>query len=143
MAVNICLHRQGTFEKKSMENIIRVLVVDDEPDVVEILRYNLSKNNYDVTSAYSGKQAIENALKTLPDIIIMDIRMPEMNGIETCREIRKIDQLKDIPVLFLTADSDEYTTMSAFDAGASHFITKPIKPGLITGMINELLQNKI
>ena len=69
--------------------------------------------------------------------------MPEMNGIETCREMRKIDTLKNIPILFLTADSDEYTTMSAFDAGASHFITKPIKPGLISGMINELLQNKI
>lgn len=126
-----------------MENRIKVLVVDDEPDVVEILTYNLLKSGFHVTSAYSGKQALESALSNIPDLIIMDVRMPEMNGIETCREMRKIDVLKNIPILFLTADSDEYTTMSAFDAGASHFITKPIKPGLISGMINELLENKI
>ena len=130
------------FERKFMERKIRVLVVDDEPDVVEILSYNLVKNNYVVDRAYSGMEALNAAINNIPDLIIMDIRMPEMSGIETCRQIRHIDKLKDIPVLFLTADSDEYTTMSAFDAGASHFITKPIKPGIIAGMINELLQKK-
>ena len=126
-----------------MENKIRILVVDDEPDVVEILRYNLMKSGFDVVCAYSGLQALEFATSETPDLIIMDIRMPELNGIETCRQMRQIDSLKEIPVLFLTADSDEYTTMSAFDAGASHFITKPIKPGIIAGMIDELLQKKI
>ena len=126
-----------------MENRIKILVVDDEPDVVEILRYNLTKSGYDVISAHSGFRALEQAKAELPDLIIMDIRMPELNGIETCRQLRQFDALKGIPVLFLTADSDEYTTMSAFDAGANHFITKPIKPGIIAGMIEELLQKKI
>jgi two-component system alkaline phosphatase synthesis response regulator PhoP len=126
-----------------MNKKIRVLVVDDEPDVVEILSYNLTKNDFEVERCYSGMEAIQAANREVPDVIIMDIRMPEMTGIETCRQIRQIEKLKDIPVLFLTADSDEYTTMNAFEAGASHFVTKPIKPAIITGMIKELLQNKI
>lgn len=118
---------------------IKVLVVDDEPDVVEILRYNLTKNGFKVFTAYNGKEAIEQALICNPELIIMDIRMPGISGIETCREMRKIEILKQTPVLFLTADSDEYTTLNAFDAGANHFVTKPIKPVVLLDMIRELL----
>jgi len=122
-----------------MTDNLKVLVVDDEPDVVEILSYNLKKENYQVFKAYNGLQCIESAIKNQPDLIIMDIRMPEMTGIETCRLIRQNESLKDIPVLFLTADSDEYTSMSAMEAGGSHFITKPIRPAILLGMIKELI----
>jgi len=122
-----------------MTDKLKVLVVDDEPDVVEILSYNLKKENYQVFKAYNGLECIESAIKNRPDLIIMDIRMPEMTGIDTCRLIRQNDSLKDIPVLFLTADSDEYTSMSAMEAGGSHFITKPIRPAILIGMIKELI----
>ncbi len=123
-----------------MNQNLKVLVVDDEPDVVEILSYNLKKEKYVVFQAYNGKQCLESAMLNHPDIIIMDIRMPEMSGIETCRAIRQNEKLKDIPILFLTADSDEYTTMSAMEAGGDHFITKPIRPALLIGMIKELIK---
>jgi two-component system alkaline phosphatase synthesis response regulator PhoP len=121
-----------------MKNTLKVLIVDDEEDVVEILRYNLRKENFQVVTAFNGKDAIEMALSEHPDLIIMDIRMPGMNGIETCRIMRGTEQLKNTPVLFLTADSDEYTTMSAFEAGANHFITKPIRPAILLEMIHEV-----
>ena len=122
-----------------MNESLKVLVVDDEPDVVEILGYNLTKEKYTVFKAYNGDDAIASARKNVPDLIIMDIRMPGISGIETCRQIRMIESLKNTPVLFLTADSDEYTTMNAFEAGASHFITKPIRPAILIEMIQELI----
>ncbi len=121
-----------------MKDALKVLIVDDEPDVVEILRYNLTKEKYEVLTAFNGIDALELAIKYIPDLIIMDIRMPGISGIETCRKLRLIDSLKTIPVLFLTADSDEYTTMNAFEAGANHFITKPIRPSILLEMIQEL-----
>jgi two-component system alkaline phosphatase synthesis response regulator PhoP len=117
----------------------KILVVDDEPDIVEILSYNLQKSNYQVLKATNGLECLEVAQQTHPDLIILDIRMPGMNGIETCRKLRQIDGFQNTPVLFLTADSDEYTTMSAFDAGGSHFITKPIRPAILVNMIKELI----
>lgn len=122
-----------------MNEKIKILVVDDEPDVVEIVSYNLKKENFEIFKAYNGKEAIESVRLNLPNLIIMDIRMPEMSGIETCRAIRNDDKLKHIPILFLTADSDEYTSMSAMEAGGDHFITKPIRPALLVGMIQELI----
>ncbi|HRH67327.1 MAG TPA: response regulator [Bacteroidia bacterium] len=123
-----------------MNDQLKVLVVDDEPDIVEILTYNLKKQNYQVFTAYNGEEAIQSASENHPDLIIMDIRMPGISGIEACRIIKHDDLIKDIPVLFLTADSDEYTTMNAIDAGGDHFITKPIRPALLIGMIKELVQ---
>ncbi|MBL0103882.1 MAG: response regulator [Bacteroidetes bacterium] len=122
-----------------MTSQIKILVVDDEPDIVEILSYNLQKNNYQVFKATNGEECLLEAQKSHPDLIILDIGMPVMNGIETCRKLRQMADFKTTPVLFLTADSDEYTSMSAFDAGGSHFITKPIRPGILVNMINELL----
>jgi two-component system alkaline phosphatase synthesis response regulator PhoP len=120
---------------------LKVLVVDDEPDIVEILSYNLVKENFEVSKAYNGYEAVSYALKNHPDLIIMDIRMPEMNGIEACRMIKKNEQMKDIPVLFLTADNDEYTSLSAVEAGGDHFVTKPIRPSILMGMIHELIKS--
>ncbi len=123
-----------------MNQNLKVLVVDDEPDVVEILSYNLKKEKYTVFQAFNGKQCLDSATINMPDLIIMDIRMPEMTGIETCRAIRKDEKLKHIPILFLTADSDEYTSMNAMEAGGDHFITKPIRPAILLGMIKELIK---
>ncbi|MEO8088271.1 MAG: response regulator [Bacteroidota bacterium] len=119
---------------------LKVLVVDDEPDIVEILSYNLTKENFEVSKAYNGYEAVSFALKNMPDLIIMDIRMPEMNGIEACRMIKKNEQMKNIPILFLTADNDEYTSLSAVEAGGDHFVTKPIRPAILMGMIHELIK---
>jgi two-component system alkaline phosphatase synthesis response regulator PhoP len=124
-----------------MENTnLKILVVDDEPDIVEILTYNLEKEKFKVVKAFSGEECISQAIEHQPDLIIMDVRMPGMNGIEACRNLRQIDTMKKTPVLFLTADSDEFTTMRAFDAGGDHFITKPIKPSILVNMIKELIK---
>lgn len=119
----------------------KILVVDDEQDILEILDYNLRKQGYIVFKARNGQEALEKAITVLPDLIILDIRMPEMNGIDVCRNIRKVDELKTTPVLFLTADADEYTSMSALESGGDHFITKPIHPSLLFSMIRECLEN--
>ncbi len=126
-----------------MENKnIKILVVDDEPDIVEILKYNLEKEKFTVFKAYSGEECITSANANNPDMIILDIRMPGMNGIEACRSLRENEKFADTPILFLTADSDEYTTMNAFDAGGSHFITKPIKPSILVSIIKELTEKE-
>ena len=124
-----------------MTRPLKVLVVDDEPDIVEILSYNLAKENFEVSKAYNGYEAVSYAIKNHPDLIIMDIRMPEMNGIEACRMIKKNESMKNIPILFLTADNDEYTSLSAVEAGGDHFVTKPIRPSILIGMIRELIKD--
>lgn len=120
----------------------RILIVDDEPDVVEILSYNLKKHHYTVYTASEGSEGIRQAHEHRPDLIILDIRMPGQNGIEACRVLKQDALLRDIPVLFLTADSDEYTTMRAAEAGGEHFVTKPIRPGIILGLVREILQSQ-
>ena len=123
-----------------MNKPLKVLVVDDEPDVVEILSYNLSRENYLVYKAYNGSDGVRVAHEVQPDLVIMDIRMPGINGIEAFRQMKQDDETKTIPVLFLTADADEYTTMNAIEAGGDHFITKPIRPQILMGMIAELIR---
>ena len=121
-----------------MNHMPKVLVVDDEPDIVEILRYNLQKQNFMVLTASNGIDAVAIAIAEIPDLIILDVRMPGLSGIETCRKIRTFPSLKSTPVLFLTADTDEYTSMSAIEAGGNHFITKPIHPTILLNMIKEI-----
>lgn len=121
-----------------MNHMPKVLVVDDEPDIVEILRYNLQKQNFMVLTASNGNDAVAIAIAEIPDLIILDVRMPGLSGIETCRKIRTFPSLKSTPVLFLTADTDEYTSMSAIEAGGNHFITKPIHPTILLNMIKEI-----
>ncbi len=123
-----------------MNKPLKVLVVDDEPDVVEILSYNLSRENYLIYKAYNGSDGVRVAHEVHPDLVIMDIRMPGINGIEACRQMKQDVETKSIPVLFLTADADEYTTMNAIEAGGDHFITKPIRPQILMGMIAELIR---
>ena len=114
-----------------MSQIPKILVVDDDPDIVEILRYNLSMAGYDVKSAINGKEGIKKAKIFIPQIILLDVMMPEMDGIQACSLIKEIPALVDTRIVFLSARSEDYTQISAFDAGADDYVTKPIKPKIL------------
>ena len=117
---------------------IKILVVDDDPDIVEILKYNLKNSGYSVKSAGNGVEAIKKAKKFIPDIILMDVMMPEMSGIEACEEIKNIDQLSQAIIIFLSARSEDYTQISAYDAGADDYISKPVKPKILIKKISNI-----
>tara|TARA_B100001115_G_scaffold22024_1_gene16009 strand:+ start:78 stop:758 length:681 start_codon:yes stop_codon:yes gene_type:complete len=117
---------------------LKILVVDDDLDIIEILKYNLNNSGYSVKSANNGIKAIKKAKKFLPDIILMDVMMPEMSGIEACSEIRKIDQLSNTIIIFLSARSEDYTQISAYDAGADDYISKPVKPKILLKKISNI-----
>lgn len=118
----------------------KVLVVDDEPDIVELLRYNLNKEGYQVEAAQDGGSAVELAQTFEPNLILLDIMMPEQDGVETCRQIRQIPALQNTFILFLTARSEEYSEVAAFDVGADDFITKPIRPRALMSRIATALR---
>lgn len=119
---------------------IKILLVDDEPDILEIVGYNLSSEGYNVTTAKNGSEAISKAKKERPHLIILDVMMPEMDGIETCEQIRKSPELKDSIITFLTARGEDYSQVAGFDAGADDYITKPIKPKLLISKVKALLR---
>ena len=122
----------------------KILLVDDEHDILEFLSYNLEKEGFIVSTAINGELAIQLAKKFKPDLIILDVMMPEMDGVTTCAEIRKIPELENLLILFLTARSEEYSELAGFNAGADDYVTKPIKPKLLISRINALLRrNKI
>ncbi|MER2998523.1 response regulator transcription factor [Pontibacter populi] len=106
----------------------KILIVDDEPDIVELLHYNLTREGYEVAQAANGKRAIEVAQAFKPDVILMDVMMPVMDGIAACRQLRDMNDFKQTHIIFLTARAEEFSEVAAFDAGADDFITKPIKP---------------
>ena len=118
----------------------KILLVDDEPDILEIISYNLKSNGYEVFTALNGVKALKKAKAILPDLIILDVMMPEMDGIETCEEIRKIPELNNTIVTFLTARYEDYSQLAGFDAGADDYINKPIKPKLLVGKVKSLLR---
>jgi two-component system alkaline phosphatase synthesis response regulator PhoP len=120
----------------------KILLVDDEEDIIEFLGYNLKKEGYDVTTSTSGKEAIEIAKKILPDLVILDVMMPEMDGIETCQELRTIESLKGTLIAFLSARGEDYSQVAGFDAGADDYITKPIKPRLLVSRVKAILRRK-
>jgi two-component system alkaline phosphatase synthesis response regulator PhoP len=122
---------------------IKVLVVDDEPDIVEILQYNLQREGYEVATAEDGKTAVKIASKFIPDVILLDIMMPQQDGVETCLQIRKISELKHAFIIFLTARMEEYSEVAAFDVGADDYITKPIKPRALMSRISALFRREI
>ena len=122
------------------ENNFKILLVDDEPDILEIISYNLKSNGYEVFTALNGVKALKKAKAILPDLIILDVMTPEMDGIETCEEIRKIPELNDTIITFLTARSEDYSQLAGFDAGADDYINKPIKPKLLVGKVKSLLR---
>ncbi|HRI78386.1 MAG TPA: response regulator transcription factor [Cyclobacteriaceae bacterium] len=118
----------------------KVLVVDDEEPILELLRYNLEKEGYDVKIAENGQVGVEIAKKFKPDLVLLDIMMPVMDGVEACRQIRANAELVNTHVVFLTARSEEYSEVAAFDVGADDYITKPIKPRALMSRINALFR---
>ena len=123
-----------------MSQISKILVVDDDPDIVEILRYNLSLGGYDIKSAINGKEAIKKAKIFIPEIILLDVMMPEMDGIETCTILKEIPSLSNTRIIFLSARNEDYTQLSAFDAGADDYISKPVKPKILLKKIASIFK---
>ena len=119
---------------------IKILLVDDEPDILEIVGYNLNAEGYNVMTAENGAEAVKKAKKHQPHLIIMDVMMPEMDGIEACEQIRAIPELNNTLITFLTARGEDYSQMAGFDAGADDYITKPIKPKVLVSKIKGLLR---
>ena len=119
---------------------IKILLVDDEPDILEIVGYNLSSEGYQVLTAENGLEAVKKAKRELPHLIILDVMMPEMDGIEACEIIRKNPDLKDTLITFLTARGEDYSQVAGFDAGADDYITKPIKPKVLVSKVKALLR---
>lgn len=118
----------------------KILLVDDEPDILEFIGYNLRKEEYQVFTENNGLSAIETAKQILPHLIILDVMMPGMDGMETCLELKKIPQLANSIIIFLTARSEDYSQMAGFDAGADDYVAKPIKPALLISRVKALLR---
>ena len=119
---------------------IKILLVDDEPDILEIVGYNLTSQGYQVITAENGAIGVKKAKKEKPHLIILDVMMPEMDGIEACEQIRKLPDLNDTIITFLTARGEDYSQLAGFDAGADDYITKPIKPKVLVSKVKALLR---
>jgi len=119
---------------------ITILLVDDDQDILEIVSYNLKKEGYNIVTASNGLEGVEKAKKHLPQLIVLDVMMPEMDGIESCEKLRAIPELENVLITFLTARGEDYSQLAGFDAGADDFITKPIKPRVLVSKINALLR---
>ena len=120
----------------------KVLVVDDEEPILELLKYNLEKGGYEVKTAQDGARAVDIAKRFVPDLVLLDIMMPKMDGVETCRQLRNMPELQKTFVVFLTARSEEYSEVAAFDVGADDYITKPIKPRALMSRISALFRRE-
>ena len=119
---------------------IKILCVDDEPDILEILKYNLSNEGYKVSTAKDGKSAIEKAIIINPNLIIMDVMMPNMDGIEACEKLRSDEKFNDTIIMFLTARGEDYSHVAAYEAGADDYVTKPVKPKVLISKVKGLLR---
>ena len=119
---------------------IKIPCVDDEPDILEILKYNLSNEGYNISTAADGKSAIEMAYNISPNLIIMDVMMPNMDGIEACEKLRSDDKFNDTIIMFLTARGEDYSHVAAYDAGADDYVTKPVKPKVLVSKVKGLLR---
>lgn len=119
---------------------IKILLVDDEPDILEIVGYNLKNEGYQIYTANNGVKAIEKAIKHKPHLILLDIMMPEMDGIEACEKIRNTEGLENTVISFLTARGEDYSQVAGFDAGADDYITKPVKPKILVSKVKSLLR---
>ena len=120
----------------------KVLLVDDEPDIIEFLGYNLKKEGFDVVTAQDGSAAMAKARADLPDLILLDVMMPGMDGMEVCQLLREDAQLKDVFIVFLTARGEDYSQVAGFDSGADDYIKKPIKPNVLISRIKAMLRRK-
>lgn len=121
-------------------NAFTILLVDDETDILDFVGYNLRKEGYKVLTSDNGRDAISKAKESIPNLILLDVMMPEMDGIETCREIKRISGLENAMVVFFTARSEDFTQILSLDAGGDDYITKPIKPSVLVSKVNSLLR---
>ncbi len=121
---------------------ITILLVDDEPDILEIISYNLKAEGYKVKTASSGREGVEKAKKVRPDLILLDVMMPEMDGIEACEQIRKTPGLEHTIIAFLTARGEDYSQVAGFEVGADDYIAKPVKPKVLTSRLKALLRRR-
>ncbi|PQJ21850.1 response regulator transcription factor [Tenacibaculum sp. SG-28] len=119
---------------------IKILLVDDEPDILEIVGYNLRSEGYQVFTAENGNEGVKTAQKINPHLILLDIMMPKMDGIEACEKIRNIKSLENVIIAFLTARGEDYSQVAGFDAGADDYITKPVKPKVLISKVKSLLR---
>lgn len=119
---------------------IKILLVDDEPDVLEFMSYSLKKEGYSVFTASNGKDAIKIAKQIDPKLIVLDVMMPEMDGMETCREFRSLEQFRNTIILFLTARDEDYSQITGFEVGADDYVTKPVKPRVFLSRLQALLR---
>jgi two-component system alkaline phosphatase synthesis response regulator PhoP len=119
---------------------VKILLVDDEPDILEFISYNLNKEGFEVFTSNNGRDAIKIAVREKPELIILDVMMPDLDGIETCRVIRETAELKDVIIAFLTARNEDYSQIAGFDAGADDYINKPIKPRVLISRVKALLR---
>ena len=126
-----------------MEDLKKILLVDDERDILDFLSYNLENAGYEVRVAQNGLEGVKVAQEFLPDLILLDMMMPEMDGVQTCEEIRNLDTKKEIVVAFLTARGEDYSQIAGFDAGADDYILKPIKPKVLMSRIKALLKRAV
>jgi two-component system alkaline phosphatase synthesis response regulator PhoP len=126
-----------------MDTLGKILVVDDEADILEFISYNLKKEGYEVFTASNGKEALPIAKKMKPDLILLDVMMPVMDGIETCKRIKAESDFNQTYVVFLTARSEDYSEIEGLDAGADDYIAKPIKPKVLVTRLNAILRRKI
>lgn len=118
----------------------KILLVDDDPDILEFIAYNLEKEGFEVARANNGLQALEIAQSFVPDLILLDVMMPEMDGIETCARMREIESIKNTRIAFLTARGEDYSQIAGFDAGGDDYIVKPVKPRVLISRIKALLR---
>lgn len=118
----------------------KILLVDDDPDILEFIEYNLEKEGFVVETASNGVEAIKKASETKPDLILLDVMMPEMDGVETCARLREMDEVKDTRIAFLTARGEDYSQIAGFDAGGDDYILKPVKPRVLVSRIKALLR---
>lgn len=119
---------------------IKILLADDEPDILDFLSYNLKKEGFEVFTAENGLKAIEIATKIQPDLIVLDVMMPQLDGIETCRRLREMPEFKQTIIIFLTARNEDFTQVAALDVGGDDYISKPLKPRVFISRINALLR---
>jgi two-component system alkaline phosphatase synthesis response regulator PhoP len=120
----------------------KILLVDDEKDILELVGYNLEKEGFEVYSAMNGKKAMEIARQVLPDLVLLDVMMPEMDGMDTCRELREDPRFRQTVIAFLTARNEDYSQIAGFDAGADDYIAKPIKPRVLVSRVKALLRRQ-
>lgn len=120
----------------------RILIIDDEEDIRDILYYNLQKEGYDVLQAATGREGIEMAVSQKPDLVLLDVMMPEMDGIEVCQTLRENATTKDIRICFLTARNEDYSQIAGLDAGADDYVSKPVKPKVLASRIKAILRRK-